>query len=75
MERKAQRLLDRRILEMIRGLFLAQIAFREIFKKYKKNQLRFSDIEGWVDDRGQSLLYVLKEQCHAGRGRAARLAL
>ena len=65
MERKAQRLLDRKILEMIRGLFLAQIAFREIFKKYKKNQLHFSDIEGWVDDRGQSLLYVLKEQCHA----------
>ena len=65
MDRKAQRLLDRKILEMIRGLFQAQVAFQEIFKKYKRNQLRFSDIEGWVDDRGQSLLYILKEQCHA----------
>ena len=65
MERKAQRLQDRKILEMIRGLFLAQIAFQEIFKKYKRHQLRFSDIERWVDDRGQSLLYLLKEQCHA----------
>jgi tetratricopeptide (TPR) repeat protein len=64
MERKAQRLRDRKILEMIRGLFLAQIAFQEIFKKYKRRQLHFSDVEHWVDDRGQSLLYLLKEHCH-----------
>jgi hypothetical protein len=65
MERKAQRLHDRKILEMIRGLFLAQITFQEIFKKYTRNQLHFSDVEHWVDDRGESLLYLLKEHCHA----------
>ncbi len=65
MERKAQRLRDRKILEIIRGLFLAQIAFQEIFNKYRKGQLHFTDIEQLVDDRGQSLLYLLKEQCHA----------
>jgi tetratricopeptide (TPR) repeat protein len=65
MERKAQRLRDRKILEMIRGLFLAQITFQEIFKKYKRHQLHFSDVEHWVDDRGDSLLYLLKEHCHA----------
>ncbi|OGP93123.1 MAG: hypothetical protein A2156_08325 [Deltaproteobacteria bacterium RBG_16_48_10] len=65
MERKAQRIRDQKILEMIRGLFLAQTAFQEIFIKYKRGQLHFSDIEHWVDDRGQSLLYLLKEQCHA----------
>ena len=65
MERKAQRMRDRKILEMIQGLFLAQIAFQEIYKKYKKGRLHFTDIERLVDDRGQSLLYLLKEQCHA----------
>jgi hypothetical protein len=64
MERKTQRI-RRKILEMIRGLFQAEIAFQEIFKKYKEGALRFSDIERWVDDRGQSVLYLLKEQCHS----------
>ena len=65
MERKAQRIRDQKILEMIRGLFQAEVAFQEIFQKYKEGLLRFSDIERWVDDRGQSLLYLLKEQCHS----------
>jgi hypothetical protein len=64
MERKAQRI-RRKILEMIRGLFQAEIAFQEIFQKYKEGVLRFSDIERWVDDRGKSVLYLLKEQCHS----------
>jgi len=65
MERKAQRIRDRKILEMIHGLLLAQVAFQEIYKKHQKGQLRFTEIERLVDDRGQSLLYLLKEQCHA----------
>ena len=64
MERKDQRI-RRKVLEMIRGLFQAEIAFQEIFQKYKEGALRFSDIERWVDDRGQSILYLLKEQCHS----------
>ena len=56
---------NRNLLEMVRRLFLAEVAFKEIFEKYKKGRLRFSDIGNWVDDRGQSLLYNLKEQSHS----------
>lgn len=50
---------------MARRLLLAEVAFQEIFEKYKKGRLRFPDIGGWVDDKGQSLLYNLKEQSHS----------
>lgn len=65
MERKAQRIRDQKILEMIRKLLRAEVAFQEIFKKYKQGRLQFSDITHWIDDRGQSLLYLLKEECHS----------
>lgn len=61
MERKNHGSRDRNILAMVRGLLLSEIAFQEISKKYKEGQLRFSDIGNWVDDKGQSLLYDLKE--------------
>jgi tetratricopeptide (TPR) repeat protein len=50
---------------MVRTLLLAEVAFQEIFKKYKEGKLHFSDIGNWVDDRGRSLLYNLKEQSHS----------
>jgi len=50
---------------MVRRLLLAEVAFQEIFEKYKEGKLRFSDVGNWVDDRGQSLLYNLKEQSHS----------
>ncbi len=56
---------DRNILEIVRGLLLSEVAFREIFKKYGEGRLHFSDIGAWVDDKGQTLLYNLKEQCHS----------
>jgi len=65
MEKKVQATRDRNILDIVRGLFLSEVAFQEIFKKYKEGRLRFSDIGVWVDDKGQSLLYNLKEQCHS----------
>ena len=65
MKRKNQGTRDRNLLEMVRGLLLSEVAFQEIFKKYKKGQLHFSDIGNWVDDKGQSLLYNLKEKCHS----------
>jgi hypothetical protein len=65
MEKEAQGSRDRNILEMVRGLLLSEVAFREIYKKYREGNLRFSDIGNWVDDKGQSLLYNLKEQCHS----------
>jgi tetratricopeptide (TPR) repeat protein len=56
---------NRNLLEMVRTLLLAEVAFQEIFKKYKEGKLHFSDIGNWVDDRGRSLLYNLKEQSHS----------
>jgi hypothetical protein len=56
---------DRNILEIVRGLLLSEVAFQEILKKYNEGRLRFSDIGVWVDDKGQSVLYNLKEQCHS----------
>jgi len=65
MEKKSQVTRDRYILEIVRGLLLSEVAFQEIFKKYKEGRLHFSDIGIWIDDKGHSLLYNLKEQCHA----------
>ena len=65
MEKKSRGKRDRNITEIVRGLLLSEVAFQEIFKKYKEGRLRFSDIGLWVDDKGQSLLYNLKEQCHS----------
>lgn len=56
---------DRNLLEIMRELLRSQIAFQVIFKKYREGRLRFSDIEEWVDDKGQSPLYNLKEQSHS----------
>ena len=56
---------DRNRLEIVRGLLLSEAAFQEIYKKYKEGRLRFSDIRVWVDDKGQTLLYNLKEQSHS----------
>ncbi len=64
MERKPMKR-DRNILEIVRGLLFSEVAFQEIFKKYKKGRLRFSDIGIWIDDKGQSFLYNLKEQSHS----------
>jgi tetratricopeptide (TPR) repeat protein len=65
MKRKNQRIRERNILEIVRGLLLSEVAFQEIFKKYKEGSLHFSDIGNWVDDKGQNLLYDLKEKCHS----------
>ncbi|NWG01770.1 MAG: hypothetical protein HXY44_02800 [Syntrophaceae bacterium] len=66
MENKARVMMqDRGILEIVKGLLLSEVAFRDIYKKFKEGNLRFSDIGVWVDDKGKSLLYNLKEQCHS----------
>jgi len=64
MKKELQGTRDRQILEIVRGLLLSEVVFQGIFKKYKEGHLRFSDIGNWVDDKGQSLLYNAKEQCH-----------
>jgi tetratricopeptide (TPR) repeat protein len=65
MERKYQHIRNYKLLEMIRGLLLSEIAFQATFKKYKRGNLHFADIGNWVDDRGKSPLFHLKEQSHS----------
>jgi tetratricopeptide (TPR) repeat protein len=55
---------ERNILAMIKGLLLAEAVFQDIFRLYKQGRLQFSDIGRWVDDKGHSLLYELKEKSH-----------
>jgi tetratricopeptide (TPR) repeat protein len=63
-KKKSQSVRDRILIEIVRGLILSEIEFQDIFKKYKEGHLRFPDMRNWVDDKGQSLLYNLKEQSH-----------
>jgi hypothetical protein len=65
MKKENQRNRDKDLLEMVRGLLLSEVAFQEIFKKYKEGHPHFPDIGKWVDDKGQSLLYNLKERSHS----------
>lgn len=55
---------ERNLLELVRELLLSKATFQDILKNYRKGKLRFSDIASWVDDKGHSLLYNLKEQSH-----------
>ncbi len=64
MERGLQKDRDRCLLKIVGELLLSHIAFQEILKKHEKGSLQYSDIVHWVDDKGQTLLYDLKEQCH-----------
>jgi tetratricopeptide (TPR) repeat protein len=64
MEQGLQRERDQCLLKIVRELLLSDIAFQEILKKHQKGSFQFSDIVHWVDDKGQTLLYDLKEQCH-----------
>jgi hypothetical protein len=51
MKRNTQGNRDRNILEIVRGLFLSEVAFQEILKKYKRGCLHFSDIGiGWMTE-------------------------
>ncbi len=65
MTRANQKNRSQALLEIARGLLVSEVAFQEVYKKYKEGSLRFPDIAPWVDDRGQTPLYDLKERCHS----------
>lgn len=58
-----QRERDRKVVEIARNFLLATRIFRQQYQKYKQGALRFSDLAKFVDDRGQSILFSLKENC------------
>ncbi|MBI3078792.1 MAG: hypothetical protein HYY85_17690, partial [Deltaproteobacteria bacterium] len=54
----------RQIVEVVEGLLRAAILFRRIEDLYRRDRLHFEDLRRFVDDRGESVLFNLKEQCH-----------
>ena len=56
---------ERKVMEIVRSFLLAYLAFRQLHGEYRKGALRFSELARFVDDRGQSILFTLKENCHS----------
>ena len=58
-----QRERERRVVEIVRHFLLATRTFRQLHEKHKQGSMYFSDLAKLVDDRGESILYALKESC------------
>ena len=58
-----QRERERRVVEIVRHFFLFTRTFRQLFAKNKQGSMPFSDLAKLVDDRGESILFALKENC------------
>ena len=56
---------NRRIVEVVTRFLQAHAVFEDIYQAYRKGSLVFTKIEPFVDDRGKSLLFDMKEACHA----------
>jgi len=64
-ENSVQRDRERKVVEIVRHFLLAFRTFRQIYGEYRKGSLCFSGLAKLVDDRGQSILFALKEDCHS----------
>jgi tetratricopeptide (TPR) repeat protein len=60
-----QRERERKVVEIVRSFLLAFRAFRRLYGEYRNGSLRFSDLAKLADNRGQSILFTLKENCHS----------
>ena len=60
-----QRDRERKVVEIVRNFLLAVQTFRRHQEKYRQGSLCFPDLAKLVDDRGQSILFTLKESCHS----------
>ncbi|HSR13474.1 MAG TPA: hypothetical protein VLS90_18655, partial [Thermodesulfobacteriota bacterium] len=56
---------DRKIVDIARNFLLTVSTFRELREKFVRESLRFPDLARLVDDRGESVLFALKENCHS----------
>ena len=71
----AQREQERKIVDIVHNFLLTFLAFRELHQKFLQGSIRFADLAEFVDDRGQSLLFALKESCHSlFRSRSAKVS-
>jgi tetratricopeptide (TPR) repeat protein len=60
-----QRDRGRKVVDIVRAFLQSVQTFRQQYAKYQEGSLYFSGLAQLVDDRGQSILYSLKETCHA----------
>jgi len=61
-----QRARERKVVEIVRNFLLTIQTFRQYLEKYRKEGFPpFSEWAKFVDDRGQSILFALKESCHS----------
>jgi tetratricopeptide (TPR) repeat protein len=65
MEERERREQQRKLVEVVAGFIWAAAEFEEIHKAYKAKTLTFKDMGRFIDDRGKSLLFKVKESCHA----------
>jgi tetratricopeptide (TPR) repeat protein len=56
---------DRQVVEIVRHFLLTVVTFRQQHQNYQQGSLHFADLAKLIDDRGQSILYTLKELSHA----------
>lgn len=56
-----QREKDRQIGELVHSFLTTITTFRKLYEQYKNKSLHFADMAKFVDDRGQSILFRLKE--------------
>ncbi len=56
---------QRKVVQIVAGFLSAAAAFEEIYQAYRQGSLSFAKLESFVDDRGKSLLFEVKEICHA----------
>jgi tetratricopeptide (TPR) repeat protein len=54
-----------RIVEIVNDLLRAAVIQKEIEEFYRKGALTFTHVETLIDDKGHSILYRLKANCHA----------
>ncbi len=65
MEERERREQQRKLVEVVAGFISAAAEFEEIHRAYRAKTLTFEDMERFIDDRGKSLLFQVKENCHA----------
>ena len=58
-----QRERERRVVEIVHHFLLSTRTFRQLHEKQKQGSIHFSDLAKLVDDRGESILFTLKESC------------
>ncbi len=56
---------ERQVVEVVRHFLLAVVTFNQKYRNYRQASLQFDDLAKLIDDRGQSILFNLKELSHA----------